>query len=146
MKTKFFLYFATSIIFCSCQKNNDIEPNSYLNKWLGIYEGTSHLWSSYPGSDFTNIRNDYYYKAKVDVVKSSLDSSLNLTITYNDSIINSLNDLKFSSSGHHFSEWGSGSGYGSLTIEFMSDSLHYLSYQKCGIPCNVGAVFWLVKR
>jgi hypothetical protein len=145
MKAKTYFLFCFLIIFMSCEKNDKADPSSFLNKWLGAYEGTSHHWITMP-NDSEMVTYNYYKKVHVDVQKSSLDSSLNLTITYNDSIIDSKNNLKFSSSDHHFSQWGDGSGYGSLTVNFNSDSLHYKFFQMCGIPCSSGIDFNLKKK
>jgi hypothetical protein len=126
-----------------------IEINSYLTKWLGMYEGSSHHWSSYP----TEINGQWqfvtYHTNKnvlVNVNKSSQDSCLDFTLTYDDSIMGTKNDLKFLVSGIHFSSWGGGSGYGSLDINFNSDSLSYYYFQKCGVHCSSGIDFVIGKK
>jgi len=119
-----------------------IEIKSYLSKCLGFYKGTSHHWSSYPNSiPGPFIENHAYKKVQVSVAKAIQDSCLDLNISYNDSIINYKKNLFFSPSGIHSSQWGGGSGYGSLEIEFDSDTLYYRYFQKCGIPCNSGIEF-----
>jgi len=121
-----------------------IEIKSYLTRWLGIYEGTSHHWVSYP----TEINGQWqittyhtYNNVLVNVAQSSQDSCLDLAITYHDTINGSQNGLKFSVSGTHSSQWGGGSSQGSLDIHFDRDSLKYNYFQKCGIPCSSGIDF-----
>jgi len=126
-----------------------IEIKSYLTKWLGIYEGISHHWSTYPceiNDQWQIITNHDYKKVLVNVTKSRQDSCLDFAFTYNDSIMDTMNALKFSVSGIHFSEWGGGSSYGSLNIRFYSDSLNFDYFQKCGIPCGSGIDFVLSKK
>ena len=130
----------------SCEKTKETEP--YLSKWLGIYEGTSHHWSSYPGGGLTYpfIENHSYVKVQVNVQKSNIDSCLNFLITYNDSVFDNKSDLQFSVSGIHHSQWGGGSGFGSLDVNFDSVSLHYNNFQKCGIPCSSGTDFVIARH
>jgi hypothetical protein len=66
-------------------------------------------------------------------------------ITYNDTIIDTKENLLFSNFGVHFSQWGYGSAYGSLGIRFKSVSLSFDNYQKCGIPCSSGVDFNIKK-
>lgn len=129
----------------SCKKADISTPTSYLDQWTGEYEGTSHHYSTYPGDTFF-VTNDYYKNVLVDVRKSSLDSCLDLTITYDDTLVETRNDLIFSGAGVYFSEWGGGSSYGSLTVAFKPDSLHYDYFQKCGIPCDYGIYFNIKKK
>lgn len=129
-------------LFISCQKDSN-DPSTYLDPWLGIYQGTSHHWISYP-SDTTFVTNHSYRSVMVEVVKGNMDSTVNLQIVYNDTITELKTDLKVSFTGHHFSQWGGGSGYGSLTFDFRNDSLIYNYFQKCGIPCNSGIDFKLI--
>jgi hypothetical protein len=130
----------------SCEKTKENE--SYLSKWLGTYEGTSHHWSSYPSGNLTDpfIVNHSYEKVQVNVQKSNIDSCLNFLITYNDSVIDKKSDLQFSVSGIHHSQWGGGSGFGSLDVTFASDSIHYNNFQKCGIPCSSGTDFVIARH
>jgi len=129
-----------------CEKPNESE--SYLSKWTGTYEGTSHHWYSYPSGNLTDpfIENHSYEKVQVNVRKSNKDSCLNFLITYNDSVIDKKSDLQFSVSGIHHSQWGGGSGFGSLDIKFVSDTLHYTNFQKCGIPCSGGTDFVIARH
>ena len=115
-----------------------IEIQSYLAKWVSDYEGISHHWLRSPEYSASGpyIEDHYYKKVQIKVFKSSIDSCLNFLITYNDSIIDEKNNLKFSVLGTHFSHWGWGSGYGFLKVNIDRDSLHYNYYQKCGIPCS----------
>lgn len=147
MKTKILLILCISIVFFSCKKDEEKneEKTSYLDQWVGKYKGTSHHWSTYP-SDTILITNDEYKEVSVEVKKNETGSSLDLTLTYNDGNVDFKNGLEFSSSGHHFSKWGGGSGYGSLTIDFMSNSLCYDYFQKCGIPCDSGIDFTIKKE
>ena len=124
----------------------EIEVKSYLSKWVGVFEGTSHHWSNYPvmvDGEFQLVTNNTYKTVLVNVNQSTQDSCLDFTITYNDTIVETKNDLKFSDSGIHHSQWGAGSGYGSLDINFESDSLYYDYFQQCGIPCQSGIDFVL---
>lgn len=126
-----------------------IEIKSYLTKWLGIYQGTSHHWGTYPteiNGQWQFITNHDYRKVLVNVTKSSQESCLDFVITYNDSSIVTHNELNFSTSGIHNSQWGIGSGYGSLNISFDKDSLNYNYFQKCGIPCSNGIDFVIGKK
>jgi hypothetical protein len=133
----------TSIIITSCLKSDD-NPPYYLDQWLGSYEGTSHHWTSYPVADgFYNSHT--YKKIVVDVLKGEIDSTLNMTLTYNDTIVRYTNDLPISPEGGHFSQWGGGSSYGSLTVNFTADTLHYINFQKCGIPCSSGIDFSIAR-
>ncbi len=63
----------------------------------------------------------------------------------NQYLVRQKKDILFSTSGVHESEWGGGSGYGSLNISFKNDSLKYTSFQKCGIPCSSGKDFFISK-
>lgn len=125
-----------------------IEIKSYLSKWIGIYRGTSHHWSSYPteiNGQWQFITNESYRKVSVDVRIGVQDSCLNFIITYNDTINDTKENLLFSNLGVHFSQWGSGSGYGSLNINFRPNSLYFDNFQKCGIPCSGGVDFDIQK-
>ena len=125
-----------------------IEIKSYLSKWVGKYGGTSHHWSSYPAEidgQLQFITNESFRNVSADVSIGEKDSCLNFKITYNDTILNTKENLLFSTLGVHFSEWGGGSGYGSLYISFKSDSMYYYSFQKCGIPCSSGIGFDIEK-
>lgn len=142
--------FLTTSILClllnfGCETNDE---NSYLSKWTGVYGGTSRHWSTYPSEVNGNwqiITNESNRKVIVDVGKGVQDSSLKFVITYNDSIIVTSENLLFSDEGVHFSQNGGGSGYGSLNIKFTSDSLQYVYFQKCGIPCSSGIDFKIKK-
>ena len=119
-----------------------IEIKSYLSKWVGVYGGTSYHWRkvSYP-----LINNESFKKVSVDVSIGEQDSCLKFIITYNDTIIGTNVNLLFSNLGVHFSQWGIGSGYGFLKINFKSDSLYYYNFQKCGMPCSSGVDFNIEK-
>jgi hypothetical protein len=155
MKTKYnkiiFLTVACLIVLLNlgCAKKEDNgQPSTYLGKWIGTYEGTSYHWSSYPveiDGLWQYITNDSYKNVSVEVRIGSQDSCLNFLITYNDSINDTNADLLFSNLGVHFSQWGVGSGYGSLNISFESDSMHYNYFQKCGMPCTSGIEFDIKK-
>jgi hypothetical protein len=124
-----------------CEKTR--QHDSHLSPWEGTYEGTAHHWSSYPGGNPMDpfIENNSYEKVQVIVEQSAADSCLNLRITYSDTVTETRNDLAFSVSGTHQSQWGGGSGYGSLEVRFAADGLHYTLFQKCGIPCSSGTDF-----
>lgn len=133
----------------SAEAEIQIQVNSFLTRWIGMYNGISRHWSSYPvqvNGQWQTINNIKYNKVLVNVTKSVRDTCLDFSITYNDSIINTRNGLKFLASGTHFSQWGGGSGYGSLNIGFVRDSLKYNYFQKCGIPCTSGIDFYIGKK
>ena len=144
MKAKILLIALSIICITACKKNNS-DNLYYLDQWIGEYEGTSHHWISYP-SGTTWYEDHTYKKVVVDVQKSSMDSCLDLFITYNDSIEHSKHDLKFSSSGKHYSEWGGGSTHGALSVRIDPDSLHYDLYQGCGMVCSSGINFYLSRK
>jgi hypothetical protein len=152
-----------SLMIISCAKEDDEEPmlalpntsnpkpgpNDYLKQWVGSYEGSSYHWSNYPrivNGQMQIVTNDTNLQVKVDVQMGSVDSSLIFMIAYSDSTFETHTDLFFDSTGSHFSEWGGGSSYGSLTIDFSTDQLSYDKFQKCGIPCNSGINFNIVKE
>lgn len=126
-----------------------IEVKSYLSKWVGIYDGVSHHWMTYPteiNGQWQMVTNHNYYSVMVNVSQSSQDSCLDFTFTYNGNNVSAKNDLKFLPPGAHYSNWGGGSGYGSLSITFEADSLNYNLFQKCGIPCSSGIDFVIGKK
>ncbi len=117
---------------------------SYLAKWIGNYTGNSDHWISSP--NFVNEQwilttRHSYKKVVVNVSKSNRDSCLDFRITYNDSIVDNEEGLKFSVVGIHSSQWGGGSSHGSLKIAFEPDSLHYRYFQNCGMVCLDGIEF-----
>lgn len=125
-----------------------IEIKSYLSKWIGTYGGTSHYWESSPtkiNGEWQITLYDSYENVSVDVVFGEQDSCLNFVITYNDSIIDTKDNLLFSNIGVHHSYWGGGSSQGALNINFKSDSLHYKEFQACGMPCISGIDFNIKK-
>lgn len=150
MKAKLFLCTIVSLIIVSCEKADDVKPIPYLNQWIGNYEGTSHHWSSQPteiNGQWQVITNEAYRKVSVDISIGEQDSCLTFNIIYEDTILDTKENLLFSNLGVHLSEWGgSGSGYGSLNISFKSDSLYYDNFQKCGIPCDSGIDFDIAKK
>ncbi len=83
----------------------------------------------------------------VDVQRGSKDSTLNFLFTYNDTVFVARNDLPISNDYTYFDAWGGGSSYGSLHIQFKSDSiLSYNLFQKCGIPCSSGEDFEISRK
>ncbi len=126
-----------------------IEIQSFLSKWMGVYEGSAHHWRTYPAEingQWQIVEEQSYEKVVVVVKKSSQKACLDFTFTYNDSNTSTQNDILFSSSGNHHSQWGAGSGYGTLNITFHPNSLEYWSQQKCGIPCDSGTDFNISKK
>lgn len=136
-KTVFLLVIFLTALSCNKEADN---TTTYLSAWFGLYQGTSHHWSSFP-SDTAFITNHFWRNVSVEVQMGAIDSTIDLRIVYNDSIIDLKPDLKISANGHHFSQWGGGSSYGSLTFDFRNDSLIYHYFQKCGIPCSSGIEF-----
>jgi hypothetical protein len=144
MKPKYIILLCVALSMVMCSKNES-RLDTYLNQWMGKYEGTSHHWMTYPGdSGMINSNTDKH--VLVHVQKSSLDSCLNFTFTFDDTLINNINDIYFLPTGKHFSDWGGGSGYGSVTIEFEPDRMNYHYFQKCGIPCSSGVDFTIDKK
>jgi len=143
---RFLLLLLVLLIF-SCKKETPpTEPVSYLARWYGTYHGTSHKWTSYPQGS-TYVTNHWYKDVVVDVQKGGTDSTLNFAFTYDDTIFSSRNDIKFSSNYSHNSQWGGGSSYGSLDVQFSNDTvLTYNLFQKCGIPCSSGEDFVIYKK
>ncbi len=126
-----------------------LEVKSYLSKWAGSFEGTSHHWIGSPQQvhgEWQYVVNHYYNEVLAEVSLSSQDSCLDFTFTYNDTEVFNNYGLKFLPSGTHYSNWGGGSSYGYLQISFETDSLHYNKFQKCGIPCNSGIDFIIGKK
>jgi hypothetical protein len=145
-----------NVIKATAYDNNDakaeaeiqLEIKSYLEKWAGSYEGTSDHWISEPclvNDQWQIINNHSYKKVFVNVNKSSQDSCLYFKITYNDSIIDTKDNLFFSTSGVHISQWGGGSSHGSLHIKFESDSLYYRYSQMCGMSC-IGGIKFIIEE
>lgn len=145
MKTKLVLLCCMSSLIMGACKKDEARIDAYLEQWMGYYEGTSHHWMTHPGDmgwiNYSSDRN-----VLVLVHRSELDSCLNLTITYNDTIINHQNELYFPPDGKHFSQWGGGSSYGSLNIQFEDGMMDYHYFQKCGIPCSSGIEFNIGKK
>ena len=126
-----------------------IEIKSYLTKWLGTYEGTSHHWchSLYLIDTQYQYITDHYYKTVfVNVDLAHSDSCLNLNITYSDTISDTEENVKFFTSGDHFSDWGGGSGYGYMRIIFDSDSLRYNKMQQSGMTHSTGTSFVIGRK
>lgn len=138
MKKTLCLLAACLILALSCKKENGKPPQglSYLDAWTGAYTGQARRWTEWP-----QYFSESYHKIDVLVEKGEGDSLLNLTFTYNDTLVSVKNGLKFSASGIHQDSWGGGSGYGSISIRFDSVYLHFNYFQKCGIPCSSGEEF-----
>ncbi|NOT35779.1 MAG: hypothetical protein HOP11_00205 [Saprospiraceae bacterium] len=134
------------LLSLGCEEENP--ATFYLRKWIGVYDGTSRHWSTYPSvvnGNWQIITNESNRKVTVDVGIGVQDSALNFKITYNDSITSISENLLFSNEGVHFAQTGGGSGYGSVNIRFVADSLYYSLFQKCGIPCSSGIDFKIKK-
>ncbi len=126
-----------------------VEVKSYLSKWVSSYEGTSHAWIGSPqmiNGEYQYVTNHYYNSVLAEVMLSSQDSCLDFTFTYDGTQVYNNYGLKFLPSGTHYSSWGGGSGYGYLNIKFENDSMNYVRFQKCGIPCNSGTDFVIGKK
>ena len=143
MKTSTVLIIFVLTLTMSCEK---IHNSSYLDEWLGVYEGTSHHWDIYSVSTNNIVSTHEYKKVLAEVGEGDLDSTLNLTLTFDSTITFTHSDLKFSASGHHFSVSGGGSGVASITIKFDTDSMHYNSFKKCGMPCSASIDFSIKKK
>lgn len=142
MIIKTYSLFFVIVLCISCQKNDDTNPEqtSYLNEWLGEYEGTSHHWFSFYNGFEAEITHTYR-NICVDVQIGSLDSTLNFTITYDEVDHQSFNDLEFTTLGYYHTQWGSGSSAGSRSIQFRPDSLQYESSSHAGIATRSGIDF-----
>lgn len=125
--------------------DTEAEPVNYLIQWTGSYDdGLSNHWSSYPcftDSGYIYVNNSDTQDVSVTVHLGNLDSCLTLIVVYDQNTVVTNENLKFSTSGSHFSSWGGGSGAGYLSVNFSNDSLHYNYSQKCGIPCSSGIKF-----
>lgn len=146
MKNTLFIFLFAAILMLSCTKSDD-EPrlDSYLNKWLGSYEGTSHSWQTSPSSN-AMVTTNTYSDIFIEVKKSKKDSILTLVYKDKDKNVTGQCEYKILPSGYYYSDWGAGSSYGTMSIQFNSNSLTYRSYQKCGIPCDSGTNYDLVKK
>ncbi len=136
MKTSY-LFFCILLLSYSCSKDN---KDDFLDQWIGVYEGTADQWSSYPG-DSSFIESHEFKGVIAEVKKATIESAVNITLTFDSAQVKIYSDLVIDQQGHHFSEWGGGSGYGSLNLQFESDSLDFELFQKCGIPCDSGTKF-----
>jgi len=143
MKKTLCLIAACLILAFACKIENDPPPQglSYLDAWTGTYTGQARRWTEWP-----QYFNESNHKIDVLVEKGEGDSLLNITFTYDDTLVSVKNDLKFSASGIHQDSWGGGSGYGSISIRFDSVYLHFDYFQKCGIPCSSGENFIAVRK
>lgn len=135
-----------NILLASCTKSDsDPQLDKYLNKWIGSYEGISHSWVTSPRDTImvtTNSYNDIF----IEVKESKKDSILTFVYKDKDNNITGQSEYKIPPSGYYYSQWGAGSGYGTVSIQFDPTSLAYRSYQKCGIPCDSGTDYYLKKR
>ena len=159
MRKYLFCFVACLVLTMSCEKKDnpsDPEPPlpqiSYLDAWTGTYTGTSREWMEYPTSTGF-VFHESYRQVRVEVAKAEMDSLfgntdslLNLKFIYEDTIITERAGLKFTADGRYYSNWGGGSGFGSLEIQFDSVSLNYVHFQKCGIPCSSGSDFHAMKQ
>lgn len=126
------------------EKEITIEVKSFLSKWIGMYRGISHHLSAsitQVNGKLQYVTTDITRNVSVNVKFGMQASSLNFEIKYDDSILDKKENVLFSNKGDHFSSWGGGSSYGSLSIKFTVDSLYYDAFQKCGIPCSDGISF-----
>ena len=125
-------------VIVSCEK---FDNSNYLNQWLGEYEGTSETRS------FSSDGESYSYRhVLVEVQRGDMDSTLNITCTYDDVWTVSHHDLKFSSLGHHSSASGAGGDRSNLSIDFDVDSMHYFSSQNHGIGGSSSVSFSIEKQ
>ena len=144
-KAGFVLLVIVLTLSISCEK---IEEMSYLDQWLGMYEGSSFHWSQeFDSSKDSVVRMEYIQTVLAEVRRGKIDSSLSITLTFDDKFIHTQSDLIFSDSGYYFSAWGrGGSSYSQLMIRFRADSMHYSSYGKAGIASSGGTYFSIAKR
>jgi hypothetical protein len=120
----------------SCEEEED--TNRYLKPWLGKYEGSAHSWSASPDPDWNMEYRESFPTVSVEVVQGEADSTVVLHMVFNDSMELSTEALIISDSGTYYANWGGGSSFGSLSVKFLNDSLYYISFQKCGVPCSSG--------
>lgn len=142
MKQNLFLVFIGLILFTAsgCEKKEDNE--SPTSKWLGVYEGSSSHWESYPYGG----GSDYNKTVVVNVKKGSQKSCLNLTITYNNSQTTTLENLMFSNTGSYSEETGGGSLSRSLSIYFKPNRLVYHYSSRGGMNYTSGVDFDIYKK
>lgn len=120
-----------------CEKEADkFDPNAYLNKWLGTYEGTARNFSAGPwkiNGEWTFIKKETFYDISVEVIPGNIDSSLTLFIAFKDSTVKVKEDLLFSAQGVHYEEPGVGHNNSpSIEITFHADSLYYKTGSRGG--------------
>lgn len=133
----------------SAEAKSQLEVKSYLSKWTGTYEGTSHSWLGSPqlvNGQYQYVVNHYYKSVLAEVTLSAQDSCLDFVFTYDGTQVYNNTGVKFLPSGTHYSSWGGGSSYGYLHLKFENDSMNYDRFQKCGIPCNSGTDFIIGRK
>lgn len=155
MKTKLIFSLCLCVMLAACREVevwhlSDLQPDpDYLSNWTGSYEGVSDHWIAHPcqtDTGWTFLETHEDKAVFVGVQQGTLDSCLTLTITYDQTTVVTDENLKISILGAYDTSWGGGSGYGSLTVQFDDDSLHYRYFQKCGIPCSSGINFSVRKN
>ncbi len=133
----------------SCEK---IEEPSYLDQWLGMYEGSAYSWShEWDSSKDSTIKRESIWTVLAEVRKGEVDSSLAITLTFDGITYDrrntwTLRNLIFPDSGYYNSVSGGGSDYSNVMIQFDTDSMHYSSYNKAGIASSGGTNFSIAKK
>lgn len=138
-KTHFALVISIlALMNVGCEKKEEtLTQSSYLDQWVGTYEGNSYQWLSYYSAGQSS-QSGVFKKVSIEVSRGSQDSTLDFAYTYNDSILKTEAALHFSDSGFHSSSWGGGSSYATLEIYLHGDSIHYDLHQSCGMTCEQG--------
>lgn len=146
MKNRLLIILSAVIFLVSCTKgDNEPQLDKYLNKWLGNYQGRSHNWVTSPRGDMMVTTNTYADEF-IEIKKSKKDSVLVFIYKDENNMVIVQSEYKIPPSGSYHSQWGAGSSYGTLSIQFDSTFLSYSSYQKCGIPCDSGTDYFLIKK
>ncbi len=133
----------------SCEKTED---PTYLDQWLGMYEGSAYSWSKeWDSSNDSSILRESFWTVLAEVQKGEIDSSLSITLVFegltNDRIRTTTHsDLLISDLGYHKSSSGGGSSYSHVIIQFDADSLHYSSFSHSGIASQGGTDFGIAKK
>lgn len=125
------------------------DTTTYLDKWVGNYEGNSRHWYSYSyfvDGEWHTHNEANYKKVVVNVQKGSKELCLNFKITYDDIEKDSIINLLFPESGDFIQYIDGGSSYGKIEINFTNDILSYDYSRGCGHYCSKGIDFKIEKR
>ena len=126
------------LILSSCTKEAT-QQTSYLDKWVGEYEGISDHWTAGGGNVY-----HIYKVVEVDVKRNSTSSSVDLIVTYNGGSPRTLDTVHVNLSGIHKSRQTY--QHSSLEIKFTPDSLIYNGYNHNSVGFQDGIDFEIEKK